>query len=261
MNYFLYLVMAVLKLTFIVLKYIYISWVALVFILFMLVAFVLLMPGHLLPGRAANRYSNFILRWWAMIWSALAIMPIRSEGRDRSIQDQTMVIVTNHNSYLDAIASYTTVRHLFKTLAKKELTQMPLMGQIFLTSGIMVDRSSTESRKASYQRMVAAIKSGTSIVIYPEGTQNRTDNVMKSFYNGAFRLAIECQVPVLPIVTMNTRKILPQAQFTKIRPGTIWQIYLSPVPTKGMTMEDVEGLKDQVYARMEAVICQSEIPD
>ncbi len=242
----------------VVLKYIYIFWVALAFILTMLVAFVLLMPGFLLPTKVANRYSNFILRWWAMLWAALAMMPIRSKGRDRSIQNQTMVIVTNHNSYLDTIISYATVRQLFKTLAKKELTKLPLMGQIFLTSGIMVDRSSAESRKASYHRMVAAIESGTSIMIYPEGTQNRTDNVMKSFYDGAFRLAIECQVPVLPIATLNTRWMMPQAKVTKMRPGTMRQIHLSPIPTKGMTMEDVEGLKNQVYDRIEEVIRQED---
>lgn len=237
-----------------VLKYIYIFWVALVFILTMLVAFTLLMPGNLLPKKTANRYSNFVLRWWAVIWGSISMMPIKSQGRDRSLKDQTMVIVTNHNSYLDTIASYATIQNLFKTLAKKELTKLPIMGQIFLTSGIMVDRSSPESRRSSYHRMVEAIKSGTSILIFPEGTQNRTDQVMKSFYDGAFRLAIECQVPVMPIVTLNTRWMMPQANVSKMKPGVMRQIHLSPIPTAGMTEANVKDLKEQVYAQLEEVI-------
>ena len=237
-----------------VLKYIYIFWVTLTFVLTLIVAFLLLMPGFLLPSKAANRYSNFFLRWWAILWGAMVMIPTRSQNRNRSIAKETMVIVTNHNSYLDTIASYITIQHLFKTLAKKELTKLPLMGQIFLTSGIMVDRSSPESRKKSYERMVAGIQSGTSILIYPEGTQNRTDQPLKSFYDGAFRLAIECQVPVLPIVTLNTRWIMSQAKIKKIKPGVIRQIHLSPIPTTGMTMEDVSSLKERVKGQIEEVL-------
>ena len=237
-----------------ILNYIYVFWVALVFILTLIVAFLLLMPGFLLPSRVGNRYSNFILRWWATIWSTLIMMPVRAKGKNPDHAKETMVIVTNHNSYLDTTTSYINVKHLFKTLAKKELTKLPLMGQIFLTSGIMVDRSSPESRKASYQRMVDAIKSGTSILIFPEGTQNRTDQPLQPFYDGAFRLAVECQVPVLPIVTLNTRWLMPQADVAKMRPGTIRQIFLDPIPTKGMGPDDIEGLKEKVFHLTEEII-------
>ncbi len=241
-----------------VLKYFYIFWVALSFILTMFVSFTLLMPGFLLPSKVANRYSNFILRWWAVVWGALVLIPFRSRNRNKAHAKETMVIVTNHNSYLDTIACYATIQHLFKTLAKKELTKIPIMGQIFLTSGIMVDRSSAESRNASYLRMVKAIKSGTSIMIFPEGTQNRTKEPMKFFYDGAFRLAIECQVPIMPVVTLNSRWIMPQAKVNKIRPGTIRQIHLSPIQTTGMTEDDIESLKEKVYQQIETVIRQED---
>ena len=237
-----------------ILNYIYVFWVALVFMLTLIVAFLLLMPGFLLPSRAGNRYSNFILRWWATIWSTLIMMPVRSKGKNPAHAKETMVIVTNHNSYLDTTTSYINVSHLFKTLAKKELTKIPLMGQIFLTSGIMVDRSSAKSRGESYQRMVNAVKSGTSILIFPEGTQNRTDQPLQPFFDGAFRLAVECQVPILPIVTLNTRWLMPQANVAKMRPGTIRQIFLDPIPTKGMGQDDIESLKEKVFQLTEEVI-------
>lgn len=220
----------------------------------MLPSFLLLMPGFLLPAKTANKYSNFILGWWATIWGIMSFMPMRTKGNKKGLKDGPMVIVTNHNSFLDTPTSYANIPIVFKTLAKKELTKIPIMGQIFLTSGIMVDRKSPESRKASYERMVKGIKGGSSIMIYPEGTQNRTDQPLKSFYDGAFKLAIECQVPILPICTLNTRWMLPQAQIGKMKPGTITQVFLDPIPTKGMTLDDVSQLSDQVHQLIEAVL-------
>jgi len=237
-----------------VLNYLYVFWVSTLFILTMIPAFLLLMPGFLLPPMMANRYSNFILAWWATIWGIISFMPMRTKGRKKNNLKGPMVIVTNHNSFLDTPASYASIPIVFKTLAKKELTKIPIMGQIFLTSGIMVDRKSPESRKASYNRMVKGIKDGTSIMIYPEGTQNRTDQPLKSFYDGAFKLAVECQVPILPICTLNTRWMMPQAQVGKMKPGTITQVFLDPIPTTGMTAADVPQLSEKVHQQIEAVL-------
>ncbi len=237
-----------------VLQYIYVAWSSLLFIGTLFVAFLLLMVSRLLPGKAAHRYANTILHWWSVVWSILIGMPIVAEGRDRSWAQTPMVIITNHGSYLDTVASYITVPHLFKTLAKKELLKIPVMGPIFLTSGIMVDRSSKESRKASFERMVNAVKGGTSILIFPEGTQNRTPEPLQEFYDGAFRLAIEAQVPILPIATINARWLMPQAKIWEMRPGRIRQIYLPPVPTAGLSQDDLPAVKEKIHADIEAIL-------
>ena len=124
------------------------------------------------------------------------------------------------------------------------------MGFIFKTSGIMVDRSSPESRKASYERMVESVQLGESLMIYPEGTQNRTQEAMQPFFDGAFKLAIATQLPILPIVTIHTRRTMPQAQFGKIVPGTVSQCFLEPITTTGMTEADVPALVERVRALM-----------
>jgi 1-acyl-sn-glycerol-3-phosphate acyltransferase len=215
-------------------------------------AFFLLLLGKLMSRRKALLYSNKILRLWSLIWGFLIALRYRRHDWKAAHGERPMVMVTNHNSYLDTVISYVNIRGPFRTLAKKELLKVPIMGFIFKTSGIMVDRSSPESRKQSYDRMVESMQIGESLLIYPEGTQNRTQEPMQPFYDGAFRLAVQLQVPVLPIVTIGTRRIMPQAKFGRMWPGTVAQYFLEPVFTEGMTEADVPGLMERVRSLMVA---------
>lgn len=226
---------------------IYTGWVGFTFITTMLVFFLFLMPVQLFPGKAAHAASNFLLRTWSSLWSAICGLRFRQKGRKDVDTKQTAVIVTNHTSFLDTAGVYKIIRHRFKTLAKKSLLKIPVLGLIFRTSGIMVDRSSKESRNQSFERMVNAIKSGTSVLIFPEGTQNRTEFLLKDFYDGAFRLAIETGVPVLPVVGWDAKYLLPQAQISKIRPGIVTYYFLKPISTEGLTEADVPALRDRVF--------------
>lgn len=233
-----------------ILQNIYFVWVVLTFVLTMLVAFLVIMPLQLLPARPALRATNAVLRSWAWFWGLLVALRYKAVDRPRGFGQTPMVIVTNHGSFLDTPVSYVLLRGPFRTLAKKELLRTPIMGPIFNSSGIMVDRSSPESRKASSARMEAALRGGTSLLIFPEGTQNRTNDWMQPFYDGAFKAAISAQVPVQPIVTVNARQLMPQAKFNKMWPGQIRQYFLDPVPTAGLGEGDVEALRDRVREAM-----------
>lgn len=223
----------------------------------LLVAFFwLVLVGKLIPRKSRHRYSNFILRWWSIFWSFLIGIRSKSYGWKPESTDTTSVIVVNHNSYLDTICSYIHIRSDFKTLAKKELQKAPLMGPIFLTSGIMVDRSSPKGRKASYDRMVAEVKNGVSVMVFPEGTQNRSDEPVREFYDGAFRLAVETGTPVIPSVIINSRQLMPQANFKKLRPGRIRQYFMDPIPTTGLKDKDIPALKEKVRKIMEAKVLE-----
>lgn len=216
----------------------------------MLWSFFLLLIGKLMNRRKALVYSNEILRLWSRIWGFLIGLRFRQTGWKAEYGQSPMVMVTNHNSYLDTVVSYVNIHAAFRTLAKRELLKLPIMGFIFKTSGIMVDRSSPESRKQSFERMVEGVSLGESLLIYPEGTQNRTQEPMQQFYDGAFRLAVRMQVPVLPIVTIGTRKIMPQAKLGKMWPGTVSQFFMEPVPTVGLTEEDVPTLIERIRNAM-----------
>jgi 1-acyl-sn-glycerol-3-phosphate acyltransferase len=225
-------------------------WVAWTFISTMIWAFFFLLWGKLMSRRKALEYSDSILRIWSQVWGIFIGLKYRQTGWKAEYGQTPTVMVTNHNSYLDTVVSYVNIHAPFRTLAKRELLKLPIMGFIFKTSGIMVDRSSPESRKASYERMVESIQLGESLMIYPEGTQNRTQEKMQPFYDGAFKLAIAMQVPLLPIVTINTRRIMPQAKVGRMWPGTISQFFLEPISTKGMTEADVPALVERVRAMM-----------
>jgi 1-acyl-sn-glycerol-3-phosphate acyltransferase len=86
---------------------------------------------------------------------------------------------------------------LFEFLGKKEAARMPFFGFIINRLCILVSRKSEFSRKASYQKMKEGLDRGYSIFLYPEGTRNRTNEPVKDFYDGAFRLAIEMQKPLV----------------------------------------------------------------
>ncbi|HHG83624.1 MAG TPA: 1-acyl-sn-glycerol-3-phosphate acyltransferase [Bacteroidetes bacterium] len=234
-----------------IIHYIYLFWAVLTFLLTLLLGFLLLVIlGKLVPRKRRHGYSNYILRHWSWFWAILIGVRIGSVGWKKEYDDLVSVHVVNHNSFLDTLSAYVTIRSRFKTLAKKELQKVPLMGSVFLTSGIMVDRSSKESRRASFDRMVEEIKGGTSVMIFPEGTQNRTENPLADFYDGAFRLAIETQAPILPSVIINSRRLMPQAKFNKLIPGRIRQFFLEPIPTVGLRMDDLPELKARVIDLM-----------
>lgn len=228
------------------------AWVAVLFIGTMLWAFFFLLWGKLMNRRKALLYSNTILRLWSLVWGFFIGLKYRQTGWRAEYAAAPMVMVTNHNSYLDTVVSYVNVRAAIRTLAKRELLKLPIMGFIFKTSGIMVDRSSPESRKQSFERMVEGITLGESLLIYPEGTQNRTQEPMQQFYDGAFRLAIQMQVPLLPIVTLGTRHLMPQAKLGKMWPGTISQYFFEPISTVGMGEADIPVLVDRVREMMVA---------
>lgn len=107
----------------------------------------------------------------------------------------------------------------------------------------MIDRSSAESRKKGVETLKKLMDDeGISPLIFPEGTRNRTSKPLKEFYDGAFRIAIETQVPIIPVVLLNVDKISPQKTFL-LSPGKLYSKFLKPIPTKGLSLDDVDALK------------------
>ncbi len=96
---------------------------------------------------------------------------------------------------------------------------------------------------------------GISILIFPEGTQNRTDQRLQPFYDGAFRIAIETKQPVMPMVVINAGKLMPPNSI-HIEPGTIKVIIGKEIRTEGLQMKDTSYLKEQVYKAMDQMIVE-----
>lgn len=186
---------------------------------------------------------------WGICWRFCSGIRVSISGQEQLRTDTASVMIANHSNMLDIVLIGSCIIHPFKTLIKREMMQVPLIGWLFAMMGIPVDRSEKASRKASLARMEDALHAGISIFIFPEGTRNRTEEPLLPFHDGAFALAIAAQVPIQPIVISQTRKLQPVHTF-RVYPGRAKMRFLPPVFTAGLTEKDTESLKKRVYEAM-----------
>ncbi len=191
-----------------------------------------------------------VLYAWAVSWLWMLGMPPRKVGPRPA--PGRYVIVSNHASYLDPVIWFPAIPGYFRALGKKEFGKAPLFGLIYKQIVLMVDRSSSHSRARSMKLMSRTLRNECNIAIYPEGTFNESDAPLKEFYDGAFRLAITAQTPILPILLPDINRRWHWSGWWRLWPGRNRIVYLEAVPTAGLGQEDVPMLKEKVYRMMEA---------
>jgi 1-acyl-sn-glycerol-3-phosphate acyltransferase len=226
----------------------YTAYVVLIFVatLFAVLPFYLVLS---LSNTAASRKMVWRLTWlWSWLWLRLTGMWVRRFGA--LPQGNQFVIVANHVSYLDPIVIYDVLPFYFRPLAKHEIKKVPLFGFIYAQIALLVDRSSIQSRAASMRAMQDALHYDCSVFMYPEGTFNESTDAMQAFYDGAFRLAIEAQVSILPIVFPDTKARWHYSAWWKMWPGKNRAYILEPISVQGLSLEDVPVLKEKVRAIM-----------
>jgi 1-acyl-sn-glycerol-3-phosphate acyltransferase len=136
-------------------------------------------------------------------------------------------------------------------LAKAEIKKIPLLGAIASPFCIFVDRKNKRSRSESMDSLVKAVeRDGSSILVYPEGTRNRTDQPLKEFYDGAFRIAIRTKVSIVVQTLVNSRHLGPPDDLLNLAPGVIQCYWSEPIPTENLSLTDVKELKEQVKSIM-----------
>ena len=238
-----------------VLSGLYLLYGTLIFITLMIIVlpFVLL-ASAILPMHAGKRVILFLLRCWAWCFSYTSFFWITTVHKKMINRQIPHIYVGNHGSYLDAVAVCIGIPQFFSPLGKVEMTKIPIFGIIYKRIVIMIDRSSKESRAQSVSALKSDISNGSSILIFPEGTMNKTGAPLTEFYDGAFRIAIETQTSLMPFVTINNRKLLPRINPLSARPGLIKIVFITPVSVKGLTMEDLPMLKQKVLDLMEEAI-------
>lgn len=232
-----------------ILKYIYGVWLAVTFILTTFPMVICYLFMFLVPYKYQIVGVYFINRFFLFIWSVLVGLFYKIEGKENIDKNQTYIVVSNHVNTIDLTAISFGLRVYAKPLVKKELTKIPGVGQLFSLMCLTVDRSDKESRHASKVKMLSDLMKGISIFIFPEGTRNRTEKPLLPFYDGAFEIAIDAQVPILPVIQLNTRK-LNQDNTWMFRPGIIEVVHLPSVPTAGLTMDNIQELKAKVHQIM-----------
>jgi len=176
----------------------------------------------------------------------LMLIRMRVHGRELIDNQRNYVLVINHQAFIDILCCAVATPFLFKFLAKKELTKLPLFGYIVRRFCIVIDRKNAASRKESFENMKQALADDFSVFIAPEGTRNQTDEPLQKFYDGAFRLAIETQKPLLVLTLAHPGKLNNPRKKMDLSPGVVDCYFDAPIDTEGMTLEDVTEIETQV---------------
>jgi 1-acyl-sn-glycerol-3-phosphate acyltransferase len=235
-----------------VIQFLYCIYALLVFAMLTIVSVITML--FLIPfskSKLSKRVYK-ICRYWAKAFLILIGVRHIEIFEDKHDFKKPHIFVANHNSYMD-IPPIVQLKHQpIKPLGKFESSKIPIFGWIYRAAVIMVDRSSPDKRAKSLRNLKAALHKKVSIFIFPEGTFSMTEEEpLKNFYNGAFKLAIEMQVPIQPILLVDAVDRMHYSSVFTLTPGKNRVVYLPTVPVDAYTMEDVEQLKNKVYQMMD----------
>ena len=222
------------------------------FILVMLLLFPFVIIATLFGRIKGGNIIYNICQLWAdimMVFWGIRHSNIYEVPHDTNKQ---YVFVFNHISYMDIPIIMKAIRKQhFRILGKAEMAKIPVFGFFYRNAVVMVDRSSAEKRAMSLKRLKAVIRKGISVVIAPEGTFNMTTNSLKDFYDGAFKIAIETQTPLKPVLFLDTYDRMSYKTIFSLTPGRSRAVYLEEISVEGLTNQDLTVLKEKVYKLME----------
>lgn len=221
---------------------VWVVWQVVVILWTPVVAIALLLTGwwdrpRWIAGRTF-RFGARILVALNPFWSVRVEGPV--PGRDA----HPFVAVANHESLADIILIGWLPWDM-KWLSKASIFRVPFLGQMMRMAGdVSVERGDPHSRNVSYGAMKAWLERGASLMIFPEGTRSKTGE-LRPFKSGAFRLAIEAQLPILPLAVYGTRDALRKHDW-RLGYAEAEVRVLDPIPTEGLTMDDMPELRDRV---------------
>lgn len=222
-------------------------WAMLTFVLLFLLIFIPSMLCWLVPDPKGQRIFISIARLWMRLWIPLTGCRFDIKGKEHFKKGETFIVTCNHNSMMDVPLSSAFIPQANKTIAKSSFTKVPLFGIYYIKGAVIVNRKSEQSRRESFEKMKVVLRKGIHMCIYPEGTRNRSNEPLKKFHDGAFRLAAETGKSIIPAIILNTKKVLPIHKTFYFWPGKIEMHFLEPVVTEAQTAEQ---LKEIVFTRM-----------
>ena len=211
---------------------------------------IILMSPFLFILSIKHEYYPYL---WKLVrvWSKLLVygMGFRLDFKFDELIDpnKSYMFCPNHGSLMDPFVLIVTSKNPIVFVGKKELVKIPIFGFFYRRIVIMVDRSSPESRKRVYELAKKRLKNGTSVAIFPEGLVPAEDVVLAPFKNGAFSLAIEHQIPIVPQIYYDCKRFFSW-NFLKGGPGLFRVRQHRFVETKGLNIEDLDNLKEKVFS-------------
>jgi 1-acyl-sn-glycerol-3-phosphate acyltransferase len=217
-----------------------------------LLFFVFMPPIYLFcTWEATYPIVQFLRVWWAKISMFFAGYFYKAEWGENIDKKRNYVVVFNHTSHLDIVLAFAVLEPmLVRFMAKAELAKIPLFGKFFRTIDFSVQRDDAQDAKKAFGRADEALDKGYSIAISPEGGTSKNPPNLRNFKSGAFRLAIQHQVPILVLTMYDNWRIMPSNGGAKGPHISRVKIH-TPIETKGMKLEDYRSLSDKVYQLMQ----------
>lgn len=193
-----------------------------------------------------------VCRFWADVFFFLTGIKHENIYEEEHDPGKQYIFVSNHISYLDIPMMMKAIRHQhIRILGKSEMAKIPVFGFIYKQGVVLVNRESPKQRLKSVENLIFFLHKKISVFICPEGTFNITNQPLKEFYDGAFRIAIETQKPVRPILFLDTYDRLSYKSILSLNPGACRAVYLPATDTTGLTLKDVSSLRKKIYNQME----------
>ena len=186
-------------------------------------------------------------QWGARTWLWLSGVDVKVTGQELLVPQQTYVFVSNHRSYLDAKPLFCDTGRRIGLVAKKELLKAPVLGYgMGFVNVLAIDRSNRERAVQTMRQVTARLRSGISFAVCPEGTRARPGQMLP-FKKGAFHIAIEAGVPIVPVALKNS-DILMGKGTGECWPGTIEMVIFPPIETNHLEEADLDALVQQVQS-------------
>lgn len=223
-----------------------------------LTGLILLYPFFALLLKNEKHYSKAfaLMRLWAKQIAFTSGIIVLVKGKHHLKNSKAAIYCSNHNSYLDILIAYVAIPHYFVFIGKREIEGMPMMNIFFKGMNILVDRSSRIDSHKALQLASEEITKGNNLFIFPEGGIYYKSANMRPFKNGAFKLAIEKQIPVVPVTFCNNFKILQTGSFflAHAKPGIVHVVVHPPVDAADYTHKNMRDLKDKVYNQIKSAL-------
>ena len=194
--------------------------------------------AFLINARVASYIGGVI---WARLNAWIAPIFVKVSGRENIDTKQSYVVIANHQSAYDIFVLYGFLNIDFKWVMKQELRKVPGIGLGCEKVGhIFIDRTNHESSLKSLDAARKKIVNGTSILFFPEGSRS-TDGIIRNFKKGAFRMALDLDLPILPVTIIGTKDILPNKTID-LFPGKVLMKIHEPIPANDYSTENINEL-------------------
>jgi putative phosphoserine phosphatase/1-acylglycerol-3-phosphate O-acyltransferase len=207
-------------------------------------------------NRSKREAFNVMGSVWGDVAASAAGIDLRVEGEAHLWERRPAVFIFNHQSGLELVLLLKMLRRDFTGIAKQELRNNPVFGPLFQAAGVVfIDRSNTAKAIEAMEPAVEALKHGRSLIIAPEGTRSKTPS-LKPFKKGAFHLAMQAGVPIVPIVFRNVLDALPKGAAI-VRPAVVEAVVLPPIETATWTLDNLEANIEDIRQRYIAILDQT----